>query len=173
MILGVLHQLLKLKEIKPVSDPLDSIFGQKWPIFGPKTAHFWPKNCVFGRFGDNLRHFYIFLLSKMDDTLLTSSTFEAVRDKNRFGYFRLIFGPKMAHFYPKNGVFADFWMIKGISIPLLISKKNLSSSALQVDLICQVPYIADIKNCKNALNYPKISQKRSSWFQNGPFFAQK
>ena len=82
-------------------------------------------------------------------------------------------GQKWPFFYPKNGVFADFWMIKGISIPLLISKKNLSSSALQVDLICQVPYIADIKNCKNALNYPKISQKRSSWFQNGPFFAQK
>ena len=107
MILGVLHQFLKLKEVKTILDTFDSFLGQKLPIF----------------------------------TL--------------------------------NGVFADFWMIKGISIPLLISKKNLSSSALQVDLICQVPYIADIKNCKNALNYPKISQKRSSWFQNVPFFAQK
>ena len=44
MVLGVLHKFLKLKEIKPVLDPLDSFLGQKWPIFGPKTAHFWSKN---------------------------------------------------------------------------------------------------------------------------------
>ena len=102
MILGVLHQFLKLKEIKTVSVTFDSFLGHKRPIFGPKTAHFWPKNCVFGWFGDNWRHFYIFSLSKMDNTLRTSSTFKADRDKNSFGYFQLILGPKMTHVCPQK-----------------------------------------------------------------------
>ena len=36
--LDILHKFLRLTKIKTVSDTSDSFWGQKWPIFAPKTA---------------------------------------------------------------------------------------------------------------------------------------
>ena len=38
MKLGVLDQFFVPKKMKIVSDTMDSFWGQKWPIFDPKTA---------------------------------------------------------------------------------------------------------------------------------------
>ena len=59
IILCVHHQLLKLIEIKTVSDTFNSFWGQKWPMFAPK-------NCSIGWFWENWRRFYTYLISKMD-----------------------------------------------------------------------------------------------------------
>ena len=53
----------------------------------------------------------------MDNTLRTSSTFKADRDKNSFGYFQLILGPKIPMFaLKKTAVLVDFGKIEGVSI---------------------------------------------------------
>ena len=71
---GIQDQLLGLKKIKTVLGTADSFFGQKWPIFAPKSAflaHFEIINGIFS----------IFLISNMDETWHTSSTFKVDEDK--------------------------------------------------------------------------------------------
>ena len=81
MKLGLLDQFFVLKKMKIVLDTTDSFWGQKWPIFAPKTA-------ILANFGiDKGVPFYTFSISKMDETWPTSSTFKAVKEKNSFGHF--------------------------------------------------------------------------------------
>ena len=41
----------------------------------------------------------------MDETLQMRSTFKADKDKESFGHYKLILGPKMALFWPPKSVF--------------------------------------------------------------------
>ena len=89
-------------------------------LFGAKNDPFLPppqkKEMGFGWFWDNWRYFHSVLISKMDGTQHTRSTFMAQEDKTSFGHSWLILGPKMAHFYPPKAAFLAFGIIEGISI---------------------------------------------------------
>ena len=57
--LGILDQLLGLEKIKTVSNIPDSFWGQKWPIFVPKTAFLAHFEIIDGNFS-------IFVISNMN-----------------------------------------------------------------------------------------------------------
>ena len=99
--LGIQDQLLGLKKIKTVSNIPDSFWGQKWPIFAPKTA-------FLANFGIIEGISILFKKSKMDETQHTTSTIKADEDKSNLAHFQHILGPKIAHFCPQK---LHFWLI--------------------------------------------------------------
>ena len=82
-------------------------FKHSWLILRPKMAHFCPKNCDVGCFWDKWGHFYTFLISKMDETWHTSSTFKPNKDKNSFWHSDSFWGQNWPIFASK----LRFWLI--------------------------------------------------------------
>ena len=83
-------------------------------------------------------------------------------------------------FWAKNGPFwGQKWVVLGPKMGCLwpkneskVSETVLSLSTLKIDEVRQVSSILYNKKYRNASNYLKISQKRSFWGKNGPFWPQ-
>ena len=136
-----------------------NIFKHSWLILGPKMAHFCPKNCDFDCFWDKWGHFYTFLISKMDETWLTSPSFKADKDKNSFGHSDSFWGQKWPIFASKTAFLAHFKIIDGIS---LLFQYPIW---MKLGLLHQLLRLTTIKTVSDT--------SASFWAKNGPFLFPK
>ena len=102
MKLGLLDQFFVLKKMKIVSDTTDSFWGQKWPIFAPKTA-------ILANFGIDKGVLYFFNIQN-GWNLAYFINFSGRQRKKQFRTLLTHFGAENGPFLPQK---LRFWLILG------------------------------------------------------------